>query len=458
MVSLARKVKDSAPFLYLLTLNGRRLLRRARAGQGLRLLTGDKTFYAIERRILDYFSSRKKWGFDESTPALVREAFELLREAYAFLMRQTAEGDARYYNRKLNTLEKLAKTSRVLSYPVRCYCDVTTRCNLRCKMCGQSFFKGKTYTMPREAVERLSPVFKWCEEVNIFGFGESLLADYVSDLLDIIPPSAASKLVTNGILLGPQNNRMLVDHGLKILFISVDSTEPATYKEIRGVDQLENIKRNIRDLVQYKREKGTKFPEITITFVAMKRNIAQLADFVRMAHELGVTNVIADYLTVFSENMREQSLFYDQERSDRCVDEAVRVAGELGMNLTAPIKFSSAQKNASRRPSCFEPWEFIFFRGDGFIQPCCTNSDAIATWTKGDFEEYWNSPGHQELRRTIGTAAQSHWCAQCFHVCFRDNRLESSHIQIMRDEDDLGPKNLNAYAENSQVGSTDFTG
>lgn len=436
MASLARAIKESPAFMHLLNAGGRRLLVRAMRRGDPKILTVPKTLYAIERRLLDYLEAKPSWGLDTRTPDRYRQAFNILRDAWVWLRDHEPPDEARHYNRKLNTLEKLAKVEDVRSFPIRCYYELTSRCNLRCQMCGQSFFKGTRYTMPRQAMDLFAPIFPWCDELDIFGYGEALLVDYVGDLLGRIPPHVNTKLVTNGILLTPENNRMLVDRGLKTLFISLDAIDPQTYLQIRGVDKLEAIKENIRDLIRHQRRTGARTPEITLTYVAMRRNIEQLPGFVRLAAELGVGRVVADYLTVYSEAMREQSLFYDQERSDRLVDEARAVAAEVGVDLTAPIKFSDQQAAPSRRPRCFEPWEFVYIRGDGLIQPCCTNPDPMAAWTEpGDFGQFWNSPAYHQMRRTLATPEQSPVCRNCSHVCFRDNRKETSHIRIIKESE-----------------------
>jgi len=100
-------------------------------------------------------------------------------------------------------------------------------------------------------------------------------------------------------------------------------------------------------------------------------------------------------------------------------------------DLTAPIRFSAPVERAVRKPRCAEPWEFIYFRADGEVQPCCTNSDTMGRWPGREFFEYWNAPAYQALRRTLYTGAESDWCRNCVHVCYRDIRRETSHLHIM---------------------------
>ncbi|MBM3333674.1 radical SAM protein [Candidatus Sumerlaeota bacterium] len=430
-MSVWRIIKDLPVVQHLLLRQCRALLDQGRASNDPKRLTEARAFYALERRVRECLERKPCWGIDEATSRLHHRSFLLVREMLDFLIQRTSGDERRAHNRSLNRLEMLAKWPELRSYPLRCYFETTNRCNLRCQMCGQSFFRGKRVDMPREAVEQLSPLFDFMDDVSIFGYGEALLVDYIPNLLDAIPPHANSWLVTNGLLLTREKNKMLVEHGLKTLFVSIDAASRETYRLVRHVDAFERVIAQVRDLEEQKRVLGSQTPRLTLTFVAMRRNIDELPEFVRLARRLGIDRVIADYLIVYSENMRDQSLVYDQEHSDRVVEEALRAAREENVDLTAPIRFSDPADRAVRKPRCVEPWEFIYFRADGFVQPCCTNSDTMERWTGARFFDYWNCPAYQDLRRTLYTEQQSHWCRGCVHVCYRDIRRESSHLHIM---------------------------
>lgn len=428
---LIRQIKDSRIVQQYLVRQCRTLLDKAREAGRAEVLTKARAFYALERRVRESLDGKKQWGIDDATPALLRDSFFVVREMLDFLIRHSSGDEQRAHNRSLNSLEMLAKWPELRSYPLRAYFETTNRCNLRCRMCGQSFFRGERVDMPREGIERLSPVFKFMDDVSIFGYGEALMVDFVPDLLAAIPPHVNSWLVTNGLLLTPENNRMLIEGGLKTLFVSIDATTPETYRFVRGPDAFDKVIAQVADLQEQKRALGSETPRLTLTFVAMRRNIDELPDYVRLARRLGVERVIADYLVVYSEDMREQSLFNDQERSDRLVEEAVKVAEEEGVEFTAPIRFSSPVERAVRKPRCAEPWEFIYLRADGKVQACCTNSEPMASWVDSDFFDYWNSPEYQKIRSGLYTKDQSHWCRDCVHVCFRDIRKPVSHFHIM---------------------------
>jgi MoaA/NifB/PqqE/SkfB family radical SAM enzyme len=281
-------------------------------------------------------------------------------------------------------------------------------------------------------MEQIRPLLEFLGEISLFGYGEALLVEHLGDILDEIPAHVESRIVSNGVLLTPERNRMLVERGLKTLFVSVDAVRPETYKFVRGVDKFDRVVAQIADLQEQKRALGSSTPKLALTFVAMQRNIEELPEFIRLARRLGVDEVRCDYLVVFSEKMRGQSLFYDQARADEWLGEASRVAAEEGVAFIGPRRFCDAHGGQQRRVNrCAEPWEFIYFRADRALQPCCTNDDPMGAWEGAGFFEYWNSPAYQTLRRTIFTADQPAYCRDCFHVKYRDMRQESTHVHIL---------------------------
>ncbi|MBN1868168.1 radical SAM protein [Candidatus Sumerlaeota bacterium] len=428
MPSPLRSLKDSTPVLKGLLFNACRLLRKARAEGRPEILTRARTLYALERRVLDYLDRKQVWGLDDSTPAPVREGFDLLCETFLHLRDAPDRGIAHGANRRLNALEKKAKIERLRSYPVRLGIEITNQCNLRCPMCGQAGEKGPRFFLSLDDIATHEPVFEWLDEMHIYGYGEALLVDYIPELLALIPPHVRSVIVTNGTLLTRETCRMLVDRGLKTLTVSVDAADRALYRELRGVDKLDEVLDSIRYLIEYRRSKGLAFPDLTFNVVAMKKNVDEMPALVRLAAELGVDRICIAYMMVFYESLRGESLFYDQERADRRMDEAEALGRDLGVQVFAPPRFRSGTGRAAHFDRCYEPWEIVWLRCDGKTSPCCGFPDPLGAWRGVDFWNFWNSPGFTRLRRTLETDQESHWCRDCANPYYMDVRLESSHI------------------------------
>src|ERR1700688_4361649 len=78
-------------------------------------------------------------------------------------------------NMELNFKESRANKTIVKSYPYRCYLEVTNQCNLRCPMCGQSWFEGKRSYVAEPILNKIKELYPYLQEISVFGFGESLV-------------------------------------------------------------------------------------------------------------------------------------------------------------------------------------------------------------------------------------------------------------------------------------------
>ena len=427
LLPFLRALKDSPAASRVLLGLLRRATRRARATGDPGHLSDTRALYAVERRVLEALERGE--ALDES--------YATLRDALAFL-RETAKGPAmREGNARLNALERVARETVLRSYPVSAYLELTTRCNLRCPICTQSQIDTpERPEMTIEDVERLAPVLQWLRELRLFGFGESLLVDYLDRVLELVPDDTHTSINTNGVPLTRERAEMLVRGGLKEIGISLDATDPETYRAIRGADAFDRVVKNARRLIEIKRAAGAEFPYVSFIFVAMRRNIEQLADYVRLVRDIGGQGIGVTYLNVYFESWRSESLFYHQELAERCFDEAEKAAKETGVDLLLPPRFSDGGVDAGRLP-CAEPWRFVYFRADGDLAPCCAYNKPFGSWRDESFDAVWNNAAYQRLRGVINTDAEPGPCKQCRHVFFRNVRDERTHITLMESIENL---------------------
>ena len=99
---------------------------------------------------------------------------------------------------------------------------------------------------------------------------------------------------TNGVLLGPQALSDLLAARLDWIAFSIDAAEPATYAAIRQGASLDVVLQNVARVVAA----GRGAPSVSFFFVMMRQNVHELPALIRLAHELGVRQVVAKNLDV----------------------------------------------------------------------------------------------------------------------------------------------------------------
>lgn len=79
--------------------------------------------------------------------------------------------------------------------------------------------------------------------------------------------------------------------------------------------------------------------------------------------------------------------------------------------------------NVNKPAYCGNPWTYINIRTNGEILPCCFTQKSLGSLKEKSFEEIWNGPEYQELRRSIVKRTFTPYCSisACNFIDPRDN-------------------------------------
>src|SRR5262249_16870362 len=101
---------------------------------------------------------------------------------------------------------------------------------------------------------------------------------------------------TNLTLLTPPRAELCVTSGLAELHASIDGATPETYEAIRVRAHFDRIGRNLEGLRGARRRVGRETPDMRMVVVAMRRNLHEFPDLVRLAHRLEIDAVFVQHL------------------------------------------------------------------------------------------------------------------------------------------------------------------
>jgi len=428
--ALAKRTFDAAPALYCTTMSaGVALLKKnplARPGQ-------------MNERPYSTLMKFLAMGREKHSDRTARKAlYDELRHQLARLRDETDSiEEKRNLNRLLNQIERDEAEKRMLSFPIRGYIELSNYCNLRCQMCGQSYFDshgGKRLHMAREAYQEILKVLPYLDETTVTGFGESLLSPYFWELMELLPWGGVKKLITNGILIHRETTERLMKFPINDYTISFEAIDRETYEFVRSGDHLDQVVGNLRDLDANRKQAGRNDVHIMLAFVAMKRNIEQLPEFVRRAKQYGADTVQVSFLHVTRPHLIEQSLYHDPELANRLLEEGRRVAEEVGIRYWYPKNFqpSPGRKERSRRVrDCYEPWEFIYFESSGKVRPCCIYDKTMGNILIQSYSEIWNDTVYENLRASVNSEQPEDYCAKCWMVHHVDHNDRRFHINLV---------------------------
>jgi MoaA/NifB/PqqE/SkfB family radical SAM enzyme len=146
------------------------------------------------------------------------------------------------------------------------------------------------------------------------GFGEPLAhPELVNMVARAKFAGARVEMITNGTLLTPEISRQLIAARLDRLWVSLDGARPESYADIRLGAELPQVLDNLAAFRSARPPGHKPMPEIGIAFVAMRRNVADVPELLRLGAQFGaryymITNVLPHTPEMCSEILYEHAL------------------------------------------------------------------------------------------------------------------------------------------------------
>ena len=320
------------------------------------------------------------------------------------------------------------------SEPVCLYLETTNRCNLLCTTCPRTYADLEPAAdMSWELFTRIVDQVPNIARVVMHGVGEPMLVKDLPRMVRYLKDRGAYVLFnTNGTVLTPRKGRELADSGLDELRVSLDAADARTFLQVRGKDYFNRIVRNVRAFTEMQAREKLERPRVSLWLTGLKKTVAQLPDFVRIAHDIGVKEVYLQRL-VFCEDAPvglarpDQALF---ERLSR--DEAQYLAAAEAQAAALGIRFSasgatepgeSLSRKSDKNPwsLCRRPWAVMYFTANGRALPCCIapfSQNGYENYTLGDatqqtLREIWNGSAYRDFRAALQSDEPPRSCASC---------------------------------------------
>jgi MoaA/NifB/PqqE/SkfB family radical SAM enzyme len=312
------------------------------------------------------------------------------------------------------------------------------QCNLRCQMCAIQFRQdgpptGPPAFMDFDVYTRLLDQFPALEELQLQGLGEPMMHPRFFDMVEYaVGRGIKVSTNTNATLMNTRRAERCVTSGLGEIHISIDGATPETYERIRVRARFDRVIANVEGLVAARRLLGGGSPRIRMVVVAMRGNLHEFPDLVRLAHRLAIDTVFVQHLCHdFGESglpahyrpMRdfvdgETLEGEDPERVGRYFDEARRVAVELGVELRLPRTQPRRHPPGTPGPQrCNWPWRGPYVSYQGLAMPCCMVStpDRIhfGSMAKLGAEAVWNGEAYRAFRDALSTESPPEVCRSC---------------------------------------------
>jgi MoaA/NifB/PqqE/SkfB family radical SAM enzyme len=308
------------------------------------------------------------------------------------------------------------------------------KCNLRCRMCPVPYRGEQAAFMDFDVFRGIVDGFPTLKELHLQGLGEPLMHPHFFEMVRYAAERGIRVSTnTNLTLLTPERARQCVSSGLHTVHASIDGATPASYESIRLGASFHKVMRNLDRLEAAKREAGSEMPYCRIVTVAMRRNLVELVDIVRLAHRHAVNKVFVQHLchdygeSTLPEVYEPMRAFIDSEELSglprtevaTAFADAREVATELGVELRLPSLAALYPDDAeARRPrGCDWPVRGAYLSCRGDAMPCCMVSTPdranLGNMAQGDVADVWNGPLYRAFRSALASGNPPEICRGC---------------------------------------------
>lgn len=343
--------------------------------------------------------------------------------------------EAQKINSQNNLAEIEIEATTLKSYPRRLVLELTNACNLNCIMCGRNVADFKPTMFDMDIFHSLEPLMDNIEEVTLMGWGEPTIHPHFNEMLEIINQHSARKyFCTNGMNLKKIKNAIF-DYNVDVFAVSLDGAVQETNDRIRRGSKINQITEDLKDIVRIKKERGLKYPWINFVFCAMKSNIRELPDLVRLAADIGLDEVKVVYLTVFEKSLLEETLWGSEELVKEVFEEALDVAHKLGVQMKLPHYVGEDPAGTNLHKECFVSRRDFFLGSDGYVRPCMSTPEKFFKYDLNrNFFDMWNDAKYQEHRKIVNDNELMHNpCKRCYQSSHCNWNNKNSFIQIGED-------------------------
>ena len=312
---------------------------------------------------------------------------------HAFIFRHlTLKRIANYITVKI---EKRLRRAFLKGLPYHIIVDTCNICNFTCPLCrtGALLNSRKKGMMSFANFKRfIDPLAKHALLLTLHNWGEPFLNKDIYQMVAYANSKGlATRLSSNLYAMDHQDLEKIVDTGLNHITVSLDGAGEETYVKYRVGGHFQKVFDNLKDLIEIKKQRHSRFPVVEWQFLVMRHNEHEIPDVRRLADEIGV-----DVLTLGPIGFGEAP--YDGTHDHQLGEKWLpRHSPEYRYRYNGGYLYDSP---------CYFLWESITLNRDGGLAPCCVLDDPrhdFGNTLQEPVKNIWNNELYQSSRKEFNT-------------------------------------------------------
>lgn len=314
------------------------------------------------------------------------------------------------YRMGLNKL--ITKYPQLSPVPRYIEIEVTTVCDKKCIFCEHTHWSRDTQEIRHLKFDEFKhivnqfPNVRW---VNLTGEGSAFLNKDYFRMLRYLREKYDTSIYLVDHLSDLNENELdelieLVDG----IYVSIDGATKETYEKIKVGCSFENVLKNLKYIINKKKELKQYKPDLNIRYILTKDNFHEVPLFIDLINSLATPKDIDVGMINFT-----GLLYFNEIKQwyiDKFPEETVREVRKR-VNSGVFFRFEHCIDELNPPPHKCYAWMEPYIMMGGYVLPCCSvlmsnNRPFLRKYSFGnvfeqDFKEIWSSKRYKTFRKTI---------------------------------------------------------
>lgn len=304
----------------------------------------------------------------------------------------------------------------IIRHPSYIEIEVTTRCNLKCKMCEHTYWNEPPRDMTFEEFKGIVDQFPKLKWIGLTGIGESFLNKSFLDMLWYVKSkNIYVEIADSCYFLNEKISKELVDMRLDHFMPSIDAATEKTYEKIRIGAKFDKVIDNVGRLIEIRNSNDSQYPELTFHYVIMKDNIGEVTQYLDLVNSLDRSAAVL-YTRMLHKFEEIKDLFTEIPPNliKEVMDKANKIGTNVAWNADIPLHKPPVR--------CCTAWTMPFIFVTGHVIPCCASNEAnrrdfqkeysLGNIFEQSFKEIWAGK-YREFVRNLRSGKVPEFCMNC---------------------------------------------
>ncbi len=260
--------------------------------------------------------------------------------------------------------------------------EPTTRCNYICGFCTGRHMDQSNISL--ETFEGILSAFPAIQHIELQGEGEPLLhKDFFAMAALARDRGIRISMITNGSMFTEAAVESILETGIGAVRVSIESSDPATFQNIRG-GKLDKVCEGIQRLIAARNRSGRRAPSVGFMITVLRSTADELPGIAQLYNRLGMDggigvqplNQMAPYRDVYDAEMARQAMDRDAAQRLKASISASPMIQQLMQVGGADNHFYNELSRSVPTPhGC--PWVLggLYVNRHGDVTTCCMIKD-----------------------------------------------------------------------------------